>query len=78
MAQINGQLIICDRCGETVFVKCAGEGEADGGYTLWNKFEAPPEGWDYHSEVGRLCPRCNQEYLRLLAMFKNRNKEAEG
>lgn len=78
MAEMNGKLIICDRCGETAFLKCAGEGELDGGYTRWNKFEPEPDGWDYHSEIGRLCPGCNQEYLQLLRIFKNRTMEAEG
>lgn len=78
MAEINGKLIICDRCGTTAFCKCAGEGERDGGYTRWNKFEPAPEGWDWHSETGRLCPCCNLEYTKLIEHFKNKTKEAEG
>lgn len=81
MAEINGRLIICDRCGKTAFLACTGEGERDGGFTRWNKFEPAPEGWDYHSETGRLCPDCNKEYNILLENFKNAVKtfnESEG
>jgi hypothetical protein len=47
MAGVNGQLTICDRCGAQHFRKCIGEGEADGGYTRWNKFEDLPKGWGF-------------------------------
>lgn len=60
MAEAKGLLKICDRCGETVFLKTIGDGEADGGYTRWNKFETPPEGWGYSLKVGTLCPKCNE------------------
>lgn len=46
MAETTGKIVTCDRCGAEIFLKCTGEGEADGGYTRWNKFEAMPEGWD--------------------------------
>lgn len=49
MAQVNGELTTRDRCGKQLFRKCIGEGEADGGYTRWNKFEPYPDGWEYHS-----------------------------
>lgn len=70
MAEINGRLIICDRCGATAFCKCAGEGEADGGFTRWNKFEPAPDGWDWHSDTGSLCSACNEEYTTLIENFK--------
>jgi hypothetical protein len=75
MAEMKGKLIICDRCGETAFLKCTGEGERDGGYTRWNTFENEPDGWDVHTGVGRLCPACNREYTQLIATFKNKSKE---
>ena len=70
MAEVKGMLCTCDRCGAQVFRKCTGENERDGGYTHWNTFEGYPEGWDYHSEVGRLCPDCNSKYERLIKDFK--------
>jgi hypothetical protein len=70
MAEVKGKLISCDRCGATAFVRCIGEGERDGGFTRWNKFEDEPDGWDWHHGVGKLCPRCNQEYLQMIASFK--------
>jgi hypothetical protein len=69
MAETNGKLVTCDRCGKQVFLKCVGEGEADGGFTRWNKFENFPEGWEYHCEVGRLCPDCNGKYKNLVNTF---------
>jgi len=70
MAYINGRLTICDRCGEKVFSKCTGEGERDGGFTRWNTFEPLPEGWDCHEYTGTLCPKCNEEYKKLIENFK--------
>lgn len=78
MAEINGQLSICDRCGAQVFRKTTGDGDADGGYTRWNKFEAYPPGWGlvsipYETKVGernatsiRVCPTCNDLWRDLL------------
>ena len=71
MTQINGKLTICDRCGEQVFSKCNGEGEMDGGFTRWNKFEKLPDGWESHYETGMLCPKCNEEYKVIIEKFKN-------
>ena len=72
MAEAKGKLVSCDRCGDTVFLKCTGEGETDGGYTRWNTFETFPDGWAYHHEVGSLCPSCNAEYKRLIVDFKKK------
>lgn len=75
MAKMNGQIVTCDRCGAQVFRKCTGEGEADGGWTRWNNFEALPDGWDlvavpksigwvgngnaYHGYL-QVCPACHE------------------
>jgi hypothetical protein len=70
MAQINGRLTICDRCGEQVFSKYTGEGVTDGGYTRWDKFENLPDGWESHYDgIGMLCPKCNEEYKKLIENF---------
>ena len=71
MAQVKGRLSICDRCGKTIFSKVTGEGETDGGYTRWNKFEELPEGWKNYYEVGLLCPDCNAIYHKIIAAFKD-------
>lgn len=72
MASKLGKLLTCDRCGKTVFLECTGEGETDGGYTRWNKFEAAPNGWKCHAEVGNLCPECNSSYKDLIKSFMNK------
>ncbi len=62
MSLMNGRLITCDICGATVFVKCTGTGEADGGFTRWNQFEEAP-GWTRISLYGfeQVCPECAKE-----------------
>ena len=64
-----GKLITCDRCGKNLFLKYIGEGETDGGYTRWNKFEDPPNGWEYRCDIGRLCPECNNAYVSMIDRF---------
>ena len=75
MSQVNGQLTTCERCGAQIFRKCIGEGEADGGYTRWNKFEPYPEGWELVSipksdtaRYGniRVCPDCSALWNRVV------------
>lgn len=73
MAQKNGRLYICDRCGETTFCECNGEGERDGGYTRWNTFEEPPEGWGTTRDcekVFNICPSCNEIYRNMIKTFE--------
>jgi hypothetical protein len=74
MAEKIGKLIICDKCGDTAFLKCIGEGETDGGYTRWNKFETPPEGWGYAHDcekTKKLCPKCYKTYCDIIRGFEN-------
>ena len=70
----HGQLRTCDRCGATIFLKTTGEGETDGGYTRWNKFE-DAKGWTNPYEIGDLCPNCSEEWDILRAEFKRRTKD---
>lgn len=76
MSGVNGKMLTCDRCGSWIFLKCTGEGQADGGYTRWNTFEQV-EGWDYLRGVGTMCPKCWEEYNMLLEDFKNRRAKDE-
>lgn len=69
MAEQKGKLVTCDRCGETIFLKTTGEGELDGGFTRWNKFEPIPQGREHHCEVGLICPDCNAKYKALVSTF---------
>jgi predicted nucleic acid-binding Zn ribbon protein len=74
MSQVNGQLTTCERCGAQIFRKCTGEGETDGGFTRWNKFEPYPEGWDLVSvpkgmaphNCVRVCPDCNAQWAKAI------------
>lgn len=71
MSQINGRLVTCDRCGKTAFSKTVGDGELDGGFTRWNKFEPLPRGWGRHKDKD-LCPECNSEWNKIETDFLNR------
>lgn len=68
-----GQLRTCDRCGSYVFLKCIGEGETDGGYTRWSKFEEA-EGWSKERDIGDLCPSCTAELEAMKAEFEQKKK----
>ena len=70
MSKVNGQMRTCDRCGATVFLKCIGEGERDGGFTRWNVFEDAPKGWSHYTKTGDLCPDCCGEYTRMCSDFE--------
>lgn len=70
MSSVNGRLLTCDRCGEQIFLKCTGEGETDGGFTRWNNFETPPEGWDWVNDVGSVCPRCWKDFQAMMERYK--------
>ena len=56
----------CDRCGKQVFLKAIGEGELDGGFTRWNKFETA-ESWSV--DKGDLCPICTLEFQKIVNDF---------
>lgn len=68
MAEVNGKLVTCDRCGKQIFLKTIGDEERDGGFTRWNKFEPFPDGWEkigvptepkcQHHIYLRVCPDC--------------------
>ena len=72
MSREKGQKVTCDRCKKEIFLKTIGDGETDGGYTRWNKFEDFPEGWYSHYEMGDLCPDCSKEWTKLKEDFKNK------
>ncbi len=71
MSQVKGRLVTCDRCGEAVFSKTIGDGETDGGFTRWNKFEPLPRGWGSHNG-NDLCPSCSSEWNKIETEFLNR------
>ena len=75
MSEKNGKLTTCDICGATVFSRSIGEGETDGGFTRWNKFEPKPEGWSWESELGDLCPKCSDRFNSKWEQLKKEMKE---
>lgn len=73
MARENGQLRTCDKCGRTIFLKSTGEGEMDGGFTRWNKFE-DADGWHWREGFKDLCPDCIKKYDELYNEFLDKFK----
>lgn len=69
MSRVNGRMLTCDRCGARIFLKCTGEGEADGGYSRWNNFEPAPK-WRWISDIGDVCPECVKDYADMLERYK--------
>ena len=69
MSRVNGQLVTCDRCKKQIFRKTTREGETDGGFTRWNKFEDFPEGWSFPYKLGDLCPDCTKKWNDLESDF---------
>ena len=75
MSRQKGELRTCDRCGKQIFCKSIGDGEMDGGYTRWNKFEQA-EGWSVNND-GDLCSECTAEFEKLKADFWKKNESVE-
>lgn len=69
MSRENGRVVRCERCGESVFLKCTGEGERDGGFTRWNTFEPLPKGWGLYKWYD-LCPTCNAVWDKIQRDFE--------
>lgn len=69
MSSKKGKLLTCDRCGTNVFLQYTGSKEYDGGFTVYDYFESKPEGWEWISEIGDLCPACRGKYAEIKAAF---------
>lgn len=76
MSYTNGRLYMCDRCKKLHFCACIGEGERDGGFTRWNKFEPLPEGWRSPLDTGLLCPECVKQYQQMLDEFLKKTEKS--
>ena len=72
MAEVKGKLLTCQRCGKSVFLKLIGKNHYDGGYTVTDKHEPRPSGWETYSipkVYTDLCPTCGAEFERLCKAF---------
>ena len=62
MPRVKGELVICSRCGHSVFLKLIGKEALDGGYSSYEKYEELPKEWMYETQFGYLCPKCAKEF----------------
>lgn len=69
--------LICNRCGETVFLKYIETKEFDGGFTKQQCFESWPNGWSHHDTTGTLCPVCEKIYQSTLKSFMDCTEDIE-
>lgn len=60
MSRVRGEVRTCDRCGHSQLFKFISTIEADGGFTMIDKFEEA-EGWSCLNNMD-LCPRCAEEW----------------
>jgi len=68
MSEIEGKLVTCDVCGKSVFLPYVGDGESDGGFTRWRRYEKLPKGWnDVRASVATTtCPDCSERINKAL------------
>lgn len=66
MSRAEGRLIICDRCGATVFCKRLSDGNDPA------CFEKRPAGWTIPTSFKDLCPQCSAEFNELVSSFLNK------
>ena len=79
MSRREGELTVCERCGEQLFVEKEGEIIQDGGFSITSKLKERPKGWELVTGPGGkgyldVCPKCYERYLILLGGFWG-NKE---
>lgn len=75
MSQKFGKLVICDRCGQRIFLKYLKTKFLNGGYDSVDYFEKMPEGWEVRSGIGLLCPECNADYKKMVDEFMGGSHE---
>lgn len=84
MARITGNMYVCERCCNHVFVNesTALSEETKRAMKKINAQHCPegerspkgfniwlPAGWKWHSDIGNLCPECAKKYNDLLTEF---------
>lgn len=77
--KINGQMVICDRCGAEIFRRWIGEKTYDGGWTHVDSYEQLPDGWglvavpntvkeattgNVYNKYLEVCPDCQKVWQR--------------
>jgi hypothetical protein len=74
-----GKIMICDRCGKTVFCEKIGETSADGGFSTYTNYdESLADGWGKipsKKDVlisSNVCPDCYQDFLEDLDKYYKR------
>lgn len=69
MPSFKAQVVICDRCGETTYLKHLGKKDLDGGYSSYDEYERLPDDWMYGTEYGYMCPSCASMFKDMVGRF---------
>ena len=78
MAEVNGKMMTCDRCGDSVFLQLTRTHEPDGGLSRWDEFRDLPDGWGYTTlmfclpsagDRVLLCPGCSRAFTDMQRAF---------
>lgn len=73
MGSDMGKRLTCDRCGQSIFLKYLGKGDADGGYTTYDRYEDIPDSWMYTTRMGYLCSDCADSFRTFVYQFMDGN-----
>ena len=55
MSYIFGKKLVCDACGESVFLEKIP-------FAPTETYENDPEGWTHSKDFGNMCPHCTRNY----------------
>lgn len=71
MSNRVGKVVICDKCGASVFLDYIDSKHLDGGYTKVDNYAPKPPGWNYIATLEMdLCPLCNEAWIKVVQDFK--------
>ena len=73
MAEVKGKMITCNRDSNFVFLKRLVDGDTDGGFTKYERYEDLPSDWMFATQFGYLCPKCAREFRTFMTTFFNGN-----
>lgn len=68
MAEVYGKKLICDRCGDSIFLERTQDSESGSDLTRYERYENRPDDWKgvylnpFGTKLSLLCPSCSEEF----------------